>query len=122
MSEMERLFMSDAILCLRPDLRGAVSMVELKVSRVIQESTRVGSDIMVEIAEISSLAQCVRADRGICLMTAVAGGSEIGVDLAVLAHCEMSTVGIGLKPAAPTAPLSPVAPASTYALVTGVVD
>ena len=86
-SETERLFMSDAILCLRPDLRGAMSMVELKVSKVIQESTRMGSDNMVEMAEVNSLAQCARAERGICLMTEVTGGSEIGADRIPLASC-----------------------------------
>jgi hypothetical protein len=51
-SVTDRFFRTEAILCLRPDLRGAVSIVVLKLRKVIHASTDEGVVKIFEMAEI----------------------------------------------------------------------
>lgn len=71
-------------------------MVELKLRKIDHASTDMGSANIVEIAEISSLAQWARADRGMCLIIEVTKGSSSVAERMLLTGCDELMIGEGL--------------------------
>lgn len=71
-------------------------MVELKLRKIDHASTDMGSANIVEMAEISSLAQWARADRGMCLMVEVTKGSSSVAERMLLTGCDELMIGEGL--------------------------